>query len=155
MKEQLQQVIELMRNHVLNNLELIKTNESHIREVLNWPQSTERTNELSDSYKYSKTLLSENNDFINLQVSIMNLLNKYKYIFDTEATVKVSAPNSAVYGQTLSRDDYFKLTIDNDLVFDDSHPYFDDSEFLGDLLLYFEQVENYEMCAELVKFKKN
>jgi hypothetical protein len=154
MKEQLQQVIELMRNHVLDNLELIKTNESHIREVLNWPQSTERTTELSDSYKYSKTLLSENNDFINLQVSIMNLLNKYKYIFDTEA-VKVSTPNNAMYGQTLSRDDYFKLTIDNDLIFDDSHPYFDDSEFLGELLVYFEQVENYERCAELIRFKKN
>lgn len=155
MKDQLQQVIEIMRSHVLNNLDLIKTNESHIREVLNWPQSSERTNELNDSYKYSKNLLSENNDFINLQVSIMNLLNKYKYIFETEATVKVSAPSNTMYGQALSRDDYFKLTIENDMAFDSDHPYFQDHEFYSDLLLYFEQVENYEMCAELMKSKKN
>jgi hypothetical protein len=154
MKEQLQQVIELMRSHVLNNLDLIKTNESHIREVLSWPQSGERTNELSDSYKCSKNLLSENNDFINLQVSIMNLLNKYKYVFETEATVKVSAPSNVSYGQVLSRDDYFRLTIENDVVFDNNHPYFDDHEFYNDLLSYFEQVENYEMCAELINLRK-
>ena len=78
MKDQLQQIIDVMRKHVLKNLELIKTNESHIREVLTWAQSTERTRELNESYKCSKTLLSENNDYINLQVSIMNFMNKYQ-----------------------------------------------------------------------------
>jgi hypothetical protein len=154
MKERLQQVIELVRGHVLNNLDLIKTNEGHIKEILNRPQSLERTKELNDSYKYSKTLLAENNDFINLQVMIMNLLNKYKYVFESETPVQVSAPANLNYNQFLSRDDYFKLTIENDLVFDDSHPYFDDDEFYNELLGYFEQVENYEMCAELLKLKK-
>jgi hypothetical protein len=154
MKDQLQQVIELMRNHVLDNLELIKMNENHIKEVLNWPQSIERTQDLNESYRYSKTLLSENNDFINLQVSIMNLLNKHKNVFEAETPVNVSASANFNYGQYLTRDDYFKLTIENDLVFDDSHPYFKDSEFYTELLWYFEQVENYEMCAELIKLRQ-
>lgn len=154
MKDQLQQVIELVRNHVLNNLELIKANENHIKEILNRPQSLERTKDLNESYRYSKTLLSENNDFINLQVVIMNLLNKYKEIFDAETAVQVTAPSNFYYNQSLSRDDYFKLTVDNDLAFDNNHPYFNDEEFYKDLLYYFEQVENYEMCAELLRLKK-
>ena len=92
MKDQLQQIIELMRKHVLKNLELIKNNESHIREVLAWEQSVERTKELNNSYKYSKTLLSENNDYINLQVSIMNFVNKYQNMLEGQSTVKVSEP---------------------------------------------------------------
>lgn len=153
MKDQLQQIIETMRKHVLKNLELIKTNESHIREVLNWPLSSDRTKELNDSYQHSRTLLSENNDFINLQVSIMNFLNKYKHLVEEEQKVSVTAKANN-YQNQLSREDYFKLTIDNDIVFDSNHPYFEDEEFLNELFTYFEQTENYEMCAQLIKFKK-
>jgi hypothetical protein len=154
MKEQLQQVIDSMRKHVLKNLELIKTNENHIKEVLGRPLSTERTKDLNDSYQYSKTLLSENNDFINFQVSIMNFLNKYKHIVESESTVKVNAVSAAKYSQHLSREDYFNLTIANDIPFDAVHPYFKDKEFLNDLFTYFEQTENYEMCAKLFKISK-
>jgi hypothetical protein len=153
MKDQLQQVIETMRKHVLKNLELIKTNENHIREVLNWPLSSDRTKELNDSYQHSRTLLSENNDFINLQVSIMNFLNKYKHLVEEEQKVSVTIKSNASYNQ-LSREDYFKLTIENDIVFDATHPYFEDEEFMNELFTYFEQTENYEMCAQLLKFKK-
>jgi len=153
MKDQLQQVIESMRKHVLKNLELIKTNESHIREVLNRPLSSDRTKELNDSYQHSRTLLSENNDFINLQVTIMNFLNKYKHLVEEEQKVVVTAINST-HNQHLSREDYFKLTIENDIIFDSNHPYFDDVEFINELFMHFEQTENYEMCAQLLKFKK-
>jgi hypothetical protein len=154
MKDQLQLVIEQMRKHVLKNLELIKGNESHIKEILNWPLSVERTNELNDSYKYSKTLLSENNDFINLQVSIMNFLNKYKHSIETDDTpVKVNAATNTAYAHNLSREDYFRLTVESDIVFDNKHPYYNDQEFYKELFSWFESNENYEMCAELLRHK--
>jgi hypothetical protein len=153
MKDQLQHVIETMRRHVMKNLELIKANEGHIREVLNWPLSADRTKELNDSYQLSKTLLSENNDFINLQVTIMNFLNKYKQLAEDESMVNVAASN-VQQNQYLSREDYFKLTIDRDIAFDASHPYYHDKEFFNELFTYFEQSENYEMCAQLIKLKK-
>lgn len=152
MKDQLQHVVENMRRHVMKNLELIKANEGHIREVLNWPLSAERTKELNDSYQLSKTLLSENNDFINLQVTIMNFLNKYKHLVEDEDVVNVVAMNIQ-RNQSLSREDYFKLTIENDILFDSSHPYYKDTEFFNELFAYFKQSENYEMCAQLMKLK--
>jgi DNA-binding GntR family transcriptional regulator len=134
---------------------LIKENEGHIKEVLNWPLSVERTSELNESYKYSKTLLSENNDYINLQVAIMNFLNKHKTKIEAvQSAVRVNASTQVLHGQNLSRDDYFRLTIENDIVFDNRHPYFNDENFYAELFSYFEKSENYEMCAELVKLKK-
>jgi len=154
MKDQLQQVIESMRKYVIKNLELIKTNESHIRDVLNRPLSADRTKELNESYQYSRALLSENNDFINLQVTIMNFLNKYKHLVEEENAVKVAAASNKIQNQHLSREEYFKLTIGSDIEFDLSHPYFNDQEFVNELFSHFEQTENYEMCAQLIKLKK-
>ncbi len=154
MKEQIQQIIDLMRKHVLKNLELIKTNEGHIREVLMWEQSAERTRELNDSYKYSKTLLSENNDYINLQVSIMNFMNKYQHTMEGTSTVKVSENATHSQNKSLSRDDFFRLTICSNITYNSQHPYFNDEAFFQELLAYFQQNENYEMCAELLNSRK-
>lgn len=154
MKEQFQQIVDLMRKHVLKNLELIKSNESHIREVLSWEQSPERNNELNESYKYSKVLLTENNDYINLQVSIMNFINKYQTKFESKPVVQVKEPVSVYVNKNLSREDFLKLTIDSDMSFDHTHPYFNDADFFNELLKHFEQSENYEMCSELLRIKK-
>ena len=151
MKDQLQLTIEFLRQHVLKNIELIKANEAHIKEVLNWPITSDRTKALNESYSFSKNLLSENNDFINLQVSIMNFINKYKRVFDSEQPVQVAAFNEVNQQSQLSRDDYFKLTVDKDLEFNTSHPYYDDNEFFNQLLVFYQESENYEMCALLLK----
>jgi len=153
MKEQLQLVIELMRKHVIKNLESIKGNETQIKGILNMPQSHERASSLNECYKISKNLLAENNEFINMQVSIMNFINKYKNIIEIETPVKVAAQSSSVQNSNLSRDDYFRLTIEKDISFNNNHPYFRDKDFYNDLFSYFQQTENYEMCAELVKYK--
>lgn len=155
MKEQLQQTIEFLRQHVLKNIEMIKANEVHIREVLNWPISNERTKELNESYKFSKNLLTENNEFINLQVSIMNFINKYKNIFETIEPVQVNAQTSQLNQANLTRDDYFKLTIENDITFNFNHPYFNDQDFFNELFNYYQETENYEMCAILLKMKQS
>ena len=154
MKEQFQQIVDIMRKHVLKNLELIKANESHIREVLTWESSVEKNKELNDSYKSSKLLLTENNDYINLQVSIMNFVNKYQNKFEVQTVMEVNQNASSNFGKNLSREDFLKLTIQSDLTFDSSHPYFNDNDFFNELLSYFQQTENYEMCAELIRIKK-
>ncbi len=155
MKENLQHTIEQLRQHVLKNISLIKANENHIREVLTWPVSTERTKELDESYKFSKTLLSENNDFINLQVTVMNFINKYKNVFEKEQQpVKVIAQTEQKEEAKLSREDYFKLTIENAIEFNNDHPYFNDEHFYDELFDYYQNTENYEMCAVLLQRKR-
>lgn len=155
MKEQLQQTIEQLRQHVLKNISLIKANEKHIREVLTWPVSSERTRELDESYKFSKTLLTENNDFINLQVSVMNFINKHKSVFEQEQQpVKVVAQSEQKEEAKLSREDYFKLTVENAIEFNNGHPYFNDEHFYDELFKYYQDIENYEMCAILLQRKR-
>ena len=83
----------------------------------------------------------------------MNFLNKYKHLVAEENAVKVTTSN-VQQNQHLSREDYFKLTIGNDIEFDQTHPYFDDQDFFSELFIYFEQMENYEMCGQLIKLKK-
>jgi hypothetical protein len=153
MKEHLQKTIEFLRQHVLKNIDLIKANEAHIKEVLDWPVAPERTKELNDSYSFSKNLLSENNDFINLQVSIMNFINKYKKSFETEQPVNVNVTGAVLHQVQLSRDDYFKLTIEKDIEYNTAHPYYNDNEFFDQLLSYYQETENYEMCAILIKMR--
>lgn len=155
MKEQLQQTIEQLRQHVLKNISLIKANEKHIREVLTWPVSSERTKELDESYKFSKTLLTENNDFINLQVTVMNFINKYKNVFEKEQQpVKVIAQSDQKEEAKLSREDYFKLTVENAIAYNNDHPYFNDIPFYDELFKYYQDVENYEMCASLLQKRR-
>lgn len=153
MKEHLQQTIEFLRQHVLKNIDLIKANEAHIKEVLDWPITPERTKELNESYTYSKNLLSENNDFINLQVSIMNFINRYKKVFETAQPVNVNVASNVMHQVQLSRDDYFKLTIEKDIEYNTAHPYYHDTDFFNQLLNYYQETENYEMCAILIKLK--
>jgi hypothetical protein len=154
MKEHFQQTVELMRKHVLKNLDIIKSNENHIREVLNWPASPERTQELNKGYQLSKTLLAENNDFINLQVSIMNFLNKHQDSLDT-TEVQVSSAGTIIQAvKGLSREDCFKQTVENMLSFNQSHPYYSDETFFNDLLLHYQNNEQYEMCAALLSGRK-
>ena len=155
MKELLQSAIEQMRNHVLKNIELIKTNELHIKEVLSWPLSSDRTKELNESYKFSKNLLSENNDFINLQVSIMNFMNKYKQALDIKQPVNVTVESLKPKDYPTNRDECFKLTVQNSIPFDAHHPFFNDEAFYNDVFAYFQEKENYEMCATLLKLKHN
>lgn len=155
MKEQLQQTIEQLRQHVLKNISLIKANEKHIREVLTWPVSSERTKELDESYNFSKTLLTENNEFINLQVTVMNFINKYKNVFEKEQQpVKVIAQSEQKEEAKLSREDYFKLTVENAIEFNNNHPYYNDEPFYDELFKHYQDIENYEMCAVLLQSKR-
>lgn len=153
MKEQLQKTVEIMRKHVLQNLDSIKNNENKIREIINWPASPERTRELNEGYKYSKLLLAENNEFINLQVSIMNLLNKYKEKFEDDDIDNVNTAVKAAKAHKLSREDSYKMTIENIYTFNETHPYFHDDAFFKDLIEYFKKIEKYEVCNELIKLK--
>ncbi|MDP4208796.1 MAG: hypothetical protein Q8928_08295 [Bacteroidota bacterium] len=152
MKDLFQQTIEMMRQHVLENLKLIKANEAEIRKTLSFPESMERTNELSHYYNQNKSLLIENNDFINLQVSIVNLMNKHQQTIDKSP--RVQTQTVTIPEQILTRDDYFRLTIEENLAYDHRHPYFNDSEFYNDLINYLKIEENYELCAKLVSVKK-
>lgn len=151
MKELLQNTIEQLRSHVMKNLEMVRENENEIREMLQEPVSVVRASLLSEKYEYSKKVLAENNDFINLQLSIINFIYKYKHIWEQEKELAVTSEIENVH---LSREECFQLTIDSKMSFGPNHPFFNDENFFHNLLDFFQEQEDYEKCDELVK-KRN
>ena len=148
MKELLQNTIEQLRFHVMKNLELVRENEREIKEMLKEPVSVARARVLSDKYDYSKKVLAENNDFINLQLSIINFIYKYKLVWEQETEMAVVQEAEPV---VLTREECFQLTVESKLDYGPQHPFYYDDSFYNNLLEFFQQRENYEKCDELVK----
>lgn len=149
MRTILQNAVELLKKRVKENLETINHNQSEIRQLLNQPLSPERTYYIDKHYDINKVLLSENNDFINLQLTILNFLDKYKDspIMEDDG----SAPQEDM--AALDENTLFELTIQGKLNFDLGHPRFSDEGFFRKLLSYYAATEAYEKCETLMKLK--
>lgn len=151
MKEILQTTIEQLRFHVMKNLELVRENEREIKEMLKEPVSVARARSLSDKYDFSKKVLAENNDFINLQLSIINFIYKYKHVWDHQ-----QEPTGGFDIETpeLTKEECFQLTVESKMEFGPTHPFYYDDSFYQNLLEFYEERENYEKCDELIKKRK-
>ena len=150
MKALLQRTIEILKKRVKENLDTINQNQSEIRQLLTQPLSAERTYYIEKHYDINKVLLSENNDFINLQVTLLNFMEKYKDfpILDEEELPELS-PELYMDEQEL-----FDLTIQGKIAFNITHPKFEDEEFFRKLLSYYSTLEAYEKCNSLLKTKE-
>ncbi len=150
MKALLQRTIDILKKRVKENLDTINQNQSEIRQLLTQPLSAERTYYIEKHYDINKVLLSENNDFINLQVTLVNFMEKYK---DFPILEEEELPDLS---PDLFMDDHelFELTIQGKLVFNITHPKFEDEEFFQKLLSYYSTLEAYEKCNSLLKTKE-
>ena len=147
MKEFIQQTIELLKLRIKTNLEEIKENQLQIKEILSQPTSAERTHLFDERYNVNKRLLSENNDFINVQLTLVKFLEKYKNSSLMDDSYEVI--------DLTNEEEVFQHTIDGSLEYDKSHPYFSNKVFLGKLLDHYIQVENYEKCEKLSRLLKD
>jgi len=151
MKALIQRTIDLLKKRVKENLEIINKNQTRINEMINQPPSAERTYHIEKNYALNKSLLTENNDFISLQLSLLNFLEKYKdssTLQEEEETVDLN-PSSF-----LDDDELFELTVQGKLNFEFGHPKFNDDLFFNKLLSYFAAIEAYEKCNSLLRLKK-
>jgi hypothetical protein len=151
MKALIQRTIELLKKRVKDILESINRNQAKINEMMNQPASAERTYHIEKIYGLNKSLLTENNDFISLQLSLLNFLEKYKdslKIGDPEELEKVDPAS------LLDEDELFEMTVQGKLDFELGHPRFNDDLFFNKLLSYFAAIEAYEKCNALLRLKK-
>jgi hypothetical protein len=146
MKAMIRKTIDKLREKVKENLTQIQNNQKDIRELLKQQVSGSRTEKLEKKYAINKSLLAENNDFINVQLTLSNFLEKY------EQTAFLSEENSASVFKDVN--ECFELTVNGFLMYDSCHPYYSDDNFFKRLLDYYQQLENYEKCSELVNTKK-
>lgn len=174
MKEFLKQTLDLLKDRVQYNLRIIRQNELQVREILKEPVSSDRSKKLEERSEINNKLLEENNDSIKLQLGIIRFIDKFhkqiqESIDDAENSIpelkqlrnsieKIKIINSKSEEEktsNLSKSDYFDLTINGGVEFDQRHPYFYDKEFLNELLDYYTQMENYEMCSKLLAQRNN
>lgn len=148
MKALIKNTIEMMREKVKENLTHIQNNQKEIRELLKQPVSDTRTEKLEHKYAINKSLLAENNDFINVQLTLTSFLEKY----EESAFLTGEMGSTPVFRDV---NECFELTINGFLIYDKAHPFYSDDTFFNRLLNYYKQLEDYEKCSELVNTKKS
>jgi hypothetical protein len=148
MHELLQKTIEVLKKRVKNNLKAINTNQKAIKELLNRPNTSEKTIEFERYYGVNKTLLQENNDYINIQLTLINFMEKYK----GTAVLDESMPVVDIYSIT-DEVEVLDLTLKGVVSFNEKHPKYHDDNFIDKLILHYESLEQYEKCQELYNLK--
>jgi hypothetical protein len=148
MKDMIKNTIDMLREKVKENLTQIQNNQKEIRTLLKQENSLERTEKLDQRYAINKALLSENNDFINVQLTLTNFLEKY----DETEILKEESKKRVSYRD---ENECFEFTVNGYIIFDPSHPYYADEKFFNRLLHYYEHLEDYEKCSQLVNIKSS
>jgi hypothetical protein len=148
MRELIQRTIEVLKTKVKKNLELINVNQKVIKQLINEPNNPERSTEFVRYYDANKTMLQENNDYINIQLTLINFLEKYK----GTAVLEESMPIVDIYSIT-DENEVLDLTIKGIVRFDEQHPRFHDPDFINKLIMHYGRTEEYEKCQELTQLK--
>jgi ferredoxin len=92
--------------------------------------------------------LAKVRNFINLQLSIINFVHKYKGVWDKKNEMACVREPGLPY---LTRQECFQLTIDAKMEYGPDHPFYDDDSFFYHLLEFYKSREDYEKCDEIVK----
>jgi hypothetical protein len=146
MKDMIQKTIEVLKEKIRANLLEIQNNQKEIRGLLKQTVSEERSAQLEERYALNKALLAENNDFINVQLTLTNFVEKYSnnQFFSGSET---SAP--------ANENESFEQVVSGKAKFDESHPYFENEAFFQKLLDYYKNIEDYESCSKLMNYRYN
>jgi hypothetical protein len=152
MLEQISKTIEALKQRVKRNLDIIHANEKIVRVILNEPLSKSRSERLEKKYNENKALLKENNDSIQLQLQLSKYLEAYKNELKKADNQENTNESQNPEKESMpTREEFFEMTIKNEISFSPSHPYYDDEDFFNQLLEYYKSIEDYETCSILVK----
>src|SRR5512133_359271 len=153
MKELIQNTIDLLKKKVRENLEIINKNQTRLNEMLNQPFSSERTYQIEKNYAANKALLSENNDLISLQLTLISFIERHKEMLSDWHVEKEELIETDI-ASYLDDDELFDLTIQGKLGFGRNHPKFTDDTFFNKLLSYYASIEAYEKCTAIINLKR-
>ncbi len=150
MDKLIDKLLKILRKHVLQNNEEIRLNQEEINWLLYDKTYPDRQNKLDNKYLLNKELQDENSDIINFQLAISEFIEKYGYLFENLDDIDDESEDN--FAEDLK---YFKQTISGKIKFDPHHPQFNNPDFFVNLLKYYEDKEDYEMCDKLMKMIKS
>ena len=136
-------LLNFLKEHVNRNNKEIQLNQEEIEKVLSDLSAVGGKTELDKLSVLNRELQNENSDFIQLQLTLTEFLEKYRHIFPADTPETFSADG----GET----DVFRLTVSGKLLFNSAHPQYHNPRFFRELLDYYEKKEDYEMCDKLLK----
>lgn len=149
MLEHIQRMIEELKGKIKHNVSIINNNQELIKELLKEPGSEQQSQKF-DAYKLqNKKLLAQNNDLINVHLTLLNFIDKY----EKTAILNESIPILDIHSVT-DEDEMVSLTVKGLIPFNSQHPRFKHSVFIDKLIAYYECIEDYEKCQELIKLKE-
>lgn len=166
MEKQMKIMVNMLKERIKHNLQIIKKNEEEIRIILSQPVSNNRSELLKDLFDTNRVLLEENHDSLAIELQMINYMIKFKSVLkqqpnriqsssfiDDSASSQIENEASEAQVETHNEQDILSLTISGDLPFNSSHPMFNDVDFFDNLLDAYKQSENYEMCSQILKVK--
>ncbi len=148
MRELLQKTIDELKFRVKKNLKVINQNQMQIKQLLASNNTGEHALEYDKYYSVNKQLLQENNDYINIQLTLINFLEKYK----GTAVLNDDMPVVDIYSIT-DEVEVLDLTLKGIVKFDEKHPQYNNIEFIEKMISHYEVKEEYETCQKLIELK--
>lgn len=145
MIELMKQAIDVLKSRISANLEEIRHNESRFRKIMSSGDLDENSVHMNSILELNKQLLSQNFDFLNLQLSLLKFLEKYpKHHNDLN---NLSLEEVDKVHETL---DMFFYTTQGSLPFNTFHPFVYDEYFWGELMNHYESKEKPEEAKKVV-----
>lgn len=131
----------------MNNRE-IQSNQEDINKLLSAGGAVAKKQDLDFKNAINKELLEENDSFLALQLQLTEFMERFGYIFTEEEFFDaIDAPDvDEIFP-------YFNKTVSGQLKYGPQHPQFNNKRFFNELINYFQEKENYEMCDQLIKIK--
>lgn len=148
MQDLIEKTVDMLKLKVKKNLKAINKNQKAIKILLEEKDTPERAAEFEQYYGANKTLLQENNDFINIQLTLINFLEKYK----GTAVLDEGMPVVDIYSISDEKE-VLELTLNGIVNFDDKHPKYNDSSFIDRMIQHYGKKEEYEKCSKLLDLK--
>ncbi|NOU19011.1 MAG: hypothetical protein HOO91_15755 [Bacteroidales bacterium] len=170
MNEQIILLVNMLKERINQNFKIIRENEEVIKNILIQPLVENRSELISKSYNINRQLRDENRDMLRIQVELVNYLKKLKEVYKSN-TNDINVRNASIDDDASMNTDQnveysfsindenndddlvFSQTISGELIFESSHPKFNDESFFLRLINYYKESEYYEMCSLLLKLK--
>jgi hypothetical protein len=143
----MRQTIEVLKSKVTLNLEEIKRNEARFKLLLKEGKAMECAEELSALLENNKNLLSENFDFINVQLSILKFLGRYKNMDGTDVPQLTNEDIQEIHNSM----DIYRFTLNGKLPYNENHPLLFDENFCARLMKFYSETSNPAKIEEILK----
>ncbi len=151
MQNLVNKILRVLKDHVNSNNQEIQYNQDEINRMIS--SFSEKYTEKDLEYKnaLNKELLGENEDFIQIQLQLNEFMEKYGHLFAENEDVENEDIDDGFETDLLP---YFNKTVKGHLKYDHKHPQYNNTRFFNKLLRYYEEIEDYEMCDQLIRMKK-